>query len=91
MRGFRDALCADPALRHPGPVRSAGRAPPLPRPPGRDSPSRWPLTAAVAVCLELRCLPQRLDPAAPDHRASILGANRGWITGRVVMSRAKDC
>jgi hypothetical protein len=25
------------------------RAPPLPRLPGRDSPSHWPLTAAVAV------------------------------------------
>jgi len=44
------------------------------------------LTAAVTVRLELRCLPQRLDPAAPDYRASIFGASRGWITGRVVMS-----
>jgi GrpB-like predicted nucleotidyltransferase (UPF0157 family) len=80
MRGFRDALCADRALRRsyaalkwaivaggpvdpmaftkakhdwitaaPGPVRSAGRAPPLPRPPGRDSLSHWPLTAAAAA------------------------------------------
>ena len=119
MRGFRDALRADPALRHsyaalkraivvsrpvdpvtftrssttgsPRPwAGSACRAaPPLRRGASRDRSRQRLMTRGATPLARYRCVPQRLEPAAPGYRDVGTELKRtfrnlsGWLWGHL--------